>query len=469
MARHRLIWQIFPAFFLVIALTLTGAALVTWLIPGLYLRVAAYVFVVLAVAGFLSWRLAHRIVQPIEQMKQAAVRFAAGQELTPIPLPDSIEMAELAEALNQVAGQRDERVRLATEQRNERDAILASMMEGVIAVDTDQRIISMNHAAGELFDCTPREVQGKSIRHAVRNPRLVEMIAEAQLGPESISREMLLTVRGDEKVLQAHATPLRSARDEVMGVLVVLDDITGLRRLEQVRSDFVANVSHELKTPITSIKGFVETILESEPSPEEQRHFLEIVAKQADRLHAIIQDLLTLSRIEQEEEERDSILSAGTLLPVVQSAVQLCGAAAAAKELRVSVACPAYVRARINAPLLEQGLTNLIDNAIKYSERGAEVRVEVTEAQGEISIAVVDAGCGIAAQHLPRLFERFYRVDKARSRQLGGTGLGLAIVKHIAQTHGGRIEVESKPGAGSTFRITLPALDPTREELGMAV
>jgi two-component system phosphate regulon sensor histidine kinase PhoR len=153
----------------------------------------------------------------------------------------------------------------------------------------------------------------------------------------------------------------------------------------------------------------------------------------------------------------------------VNGAVQLCASAAQAKEVRLVHACPPGLRARINAPLLEQGVTNLIDNAIKYSEQGGEVRVEVSEAQGEIVLAVIDQGCGISAEHLPRLFERFYRVDKARSRQLGGTGLGLAIVKHIAQTHGGRVVVDSKPGQGSTFKILLPYMDPAKGHMELAM
>lgn len=410
------------------------------------------------------------LLRPIREMTIAARRVAEEDIYAPMPPPDHPELAELATAMNRMGHQLDERIRTVLEQRNEREAILSSMVEGVIAVDGRRRIISMNRAAADLFDADPALVQGKSIQHAVRNPRVAELIDDSLAQSAPISREISVVARGRETILQAHAAALRAANGATIGVVVVLDDVTDLRRLERMRSDFVANVSHELKTPITSIKGFVETLLDGGlDNLDDARRFLGIVAKQADRLNAIIEDLLTLSRIEQDEQARDGLLAPGSLLPVIQSAAQLCAGAADSKDIRISISCPALLRTRINGPLLEQGITNLIDNAIKYSDRGSEVRVEVGESRREINIAVIDQGCGIPDDHLPRLFERFYRVDKARSRQMGGTGLGLAIVKHIAQTHGGRIEVESRPGAGSTFRISLPVMEPLREHLEDAI
>jgi len=410
------------------------------------------------------------LLQPIREMTVAARRVAEEDIYAPMPPPDHPELAELAAAMNRMGHQLDERIRTVLEQRNEREAILSSMVEGVIAVDGRRRIISMNRAAADLFDADPALVQGKSIQHAVRNPRVAELIDDSLAQSAPISREISVVARGRETILQAHAAALRAANGATIGVVVVLDDVTDLRRLERMRSDFVANVSHELKTPITSIKGFVETLLDGGlDNLDDARRFLGIVAKQADRLNAIIEDLLTLSRIEQDEQARDGLLAPGSLLPVIQSAAQFCTGAADSKDIRISISCPALLRTRINGPLLEQGITNLIDNAIKYSDRGSEVRVEVGESRREITIAVIDQGCGIPDEHLPRLFERFYRVDKARSRQMGGTGLGLAIVKHIAQTHGGRIDVESRPGVGSTFRLSLPVMEPLREHLEDAI
>jgi signal transduction histidine kinase len=232
-----------------------------------------------------------------------------------------------------------------------------------------------------------------------------------------------------------------------------------LRRLETVRQEFVANVSHELKTPITSIKGFVETLLDgAAENPHDARKFLEIVSRHADRLNSIIGDLLLLSRIEQ---GGDRALEFGEvrLREVLRAAVEACAGKAAAKDISVYLECPTELAVRANPPLLEQAVVNLIDNAVKYSEPGAPVHVEgaAGDEGGGAVILVRDRGPGIAPEHLPRLGERFYRVDKARSRQIGGTGLGLAIVKHIAQAHGGRVTIESRPGEGSVFRIHLPA------------
>lgn len=229
-----------------------------------------------------------------------------------------------------------------------------------------------------------------------------------------------------------------------------------LSYLETVRSDFVANVSHELKTPITSIQGFVETLLSDDWHHEpDARRFLEIVNQQAGRLNAIIDDLLTLSRLEQKDGQ--VLKEPCALAGVIDNAIHLCQLRAGKKSTTVQMECRDDLTLPINAPLLEQALVNLIVNAIKYSDPGKLVRVMAEQLDGQVEISVVDEGFGIEAKHLDRMFERFYRVDTARSRKLGGTGLGLAIVKHIAQAHGGSVRVESQPGQGSTFTILLTA------------
>jgi len=222
------------------------------------------------------------------------------------------------------------------------------------------------------------------------------------------------------------------------------------------RRDFVANVSHELKTPITSIKGFVETLLAGAlHEPENAESFLRIIARQTDRLNEIIDDLLSLSRIERDAEEGRVFLTAGWLHGVLVSAIQVCEPKAAARNITISLTCPEELRARINAPLLEQALVNLIDNAVKYSPPGSAVQVEAERQGAEVVVRVRDQGVGIEKNQLSRIFERFYRVDAGRSRKEGGTGLGLAIVKHIAQALGGRVTVDSTPGQGSTFSLHL--------------
>jgi two-component system phosphate regulon sensor histidine kinase PhoR len=285
---------------------------------------------------------------------------------------------------------------------------------------------------------------------------LIENVLEAG---EPAEEEVVIFDDG-ERFLQAHGSVLRDAAGESIGALVVLHDVTRLRRLEQVRRDFAANVSHELKTPVTAIKGFVETLLDGAmDNADDARRFLGIVAAQADRLGAIIEDLLELAHIEQQSEREQVPLCSGKLREILDAALDACRFQASEKHVELKLDCPEDVQARIDANLLERAVFNLLDNAVKYSPAGATVEVGVVRGPEELRIEVRDRGCGIPREHLPRIFERFYRVDKARSRQLGGTGLGLAIVKHIAQAHQGRATVDSTPGKGSTFSIHLPLAD----------
>jgi two-component system phosphate regulon sensor histidine kinase PhoR len=274
-----------------------------------------------------------------------------------------------------------------------------------------------------------------------------------------------IQIRGaEDRWLHAHSMALCDAGHGKIGALVVLHDVTRLRRLENVRRDFVANVSHELKTPITSIKGFVETLLDGAMhDPVDSDRFLRIIAKQADRLHAIIEDLLALSKIEQAEEAEAMAIEPTPLKQVLESAATACQSGARDRQIDVKIECDPVLTANINALLLEQAVVNLLDNAIKYSDPQREVRVAGSCENGEVTISVSDSGCGIADEHAARIFERFYRVDRARSRALGGTGLGLSIVKHLVQRLGGEISLVSEPGTGSTFTFTLPRSRSARE------
>jgi two-component system phosphate regulon sensor histidine kinase PhoR len=231
-----------------------------------------------------------------------------------------------------------------------------------------------------------------------------------------------------------------------------------MRRLEDVRRDFVANVSHELRTPITSIKGFAETLLEGAfKEPEKAERFLQIIAKHSDRLNAIVEDLLTLSSLEEGSHTRKITFEKAPIRPVLSSVIAMSTIKADEKDIIVELECDEGIEVRINTVLLEQAILNLVDNAIKYSESKSQIRIEVRKTNEMINIAVRDSGCGISRKHHSRIFERFYVVDKSRSRKLGGTGLGLAIVKHIAEVHGGYVTLESSPGVGSTFIVQLPA------------
>ncbi len=412
---------------------------------------------------FVVWR---RWAHPLEEMRQAAERFARGELGFRLIVPDSDQLAGLAEALNQMSQQLQERISTIVRQNNEQRAVLSSMVEGVLAVDNQERVISLNKASGQLLGIDQTQAQGRSLQEVVRNADLRRFVTRALRCQEPIDDDVVF--HGDhEGVLQARSAALHDAQGRGIGAVVVLNDVTDFRRLEHIRRDFVANVSHELKTPITSIKGFVETLLDGAISdPVDAQRFLQIIAKQADRLDAIIEDLLSLSKIEQGEESGDINLVFGRVKDVVDSAIHSCQQKAEERKIHICTACENDVVAKMNPALLEQAVINLLDNAIKYSEPGSEVQVLASQFFDEVTITVSDRGCGITTEHLPRIFERFYRVDKGRSRKLGGTGLGLAIVKHIVQAHHGRVTVKSTPAVGSVFTIHLPR--PTEHLNGQA-
>lgn len=415
------------------------------------------VLAVLVLAAGAARAGANIVAEPVVQLRRAAERMRAGGPIERLVVPEAQELGLVTESLNELIAAWDGRLQAALRQRNEQEAVLSSMVEGVLAVDSQHNVISINQAAAKLVGVDQSLAQGQALAEIVRNSALQNFVAQALHAAEPIKDEITLHQRGRTQIIEAHGARLRGTAGAGIGAVVVLNDVTELRRLEQVRRDFVSNVSHELKTPVTSIKGFVETLLDGAMNnPDDARRFLEIVQRQAERLNAIIEDLLTLSRLEQHEQAADEMLEIAPLAGPLAEAVELCTPAAVARGIRIDVNCDPGIRARINTNLIQQGVVNLIDNAIKYSEPNTSVSVEAMETVDEILIFVRDQGCGISPVHLPRLFERFYRIDRARSRDMGGTGLGLSIVRHIVQSHRGHVTVESTPGVGSSFCIHLP-------------
>ncbi|MGB5106986.1 MAG: ATP-binding protein [Candidatus Zixiibacteriota bacterium] len=431
---------------------------ITDALRDVYSRLGVGGMIVLIFAAVVSMFVARNVSKPLEEIKSGAERIAHGDLESRVAVPEYEEIAGLAIAMNKMASQLNERFLTMQRQTLEQEAVVSSMLEGVLAIDAEQRLMSLNTAAARLLGLNPSEAIGRSILEVIRNNDLQRLVTKTFLVGEPVEGDVTLSDPATgERHLQAHGTLMRDSSGVSIGALMVLNDVTRLRKLENLRRDFVANVSHELKTPITSIKGFVETLLEGQNmSSEEAQRFLQIIARQADRLHAIIEDLLKLSRIEQESERGEIALELGPLVEVLQAAITSCEQKAAAKGIKITLQCDAKIHARVNAPLLEQAMVNLIENAVKYSEPNTEIRVSAASAEKLVSISVQDHGQGIAKEHLPRLFERFYTVDKARSRAQGGTGLGLAIAKHIVMSHGGNIGVTSEVGNGSTFTISIP-------------
>ena len=347
-------------------------------------------------------------------------------------------------------------------ERERLEAILRGMVEGVLVIDLEGRVVLMNARARELLDVpSDLERRRRSLVELTREPSLADLVHELASGAAVVSRDVTLG-GGTGPTLQVNAARLRGADGRAFGIVLVLHDVSELRRLEVIRRDFVANVSHELRTPLTAIKGYAETLLGAAgEDPETRRRFLSVVDRHSERLGRLIDDLLTLSDLELGR----TTLRLGTVAlgPAVDDVVQMLGDAAARADVdlgeEVRADCPPITA---DTDRLRQVLINLVDNAIKYTPAGGRVRIRAARAAGAmragmVEIAVEDTGMGIPAPDLPRLTERFFRVDKARSRALGGTGLGLAIVKHIVQAHGGELSITSALGAGTTVRVFLPA------------
>jgi two-component system phosphate regulon sensor histidine kinase PhoR len=462
MPRRRLFWQLFPSCLLLVVCTIIAMSVALpisfngrplQLIDLKLLLAAVCIFGVTIGVSLLASR---RIARPLDALRHTVTLFASGHLTQRAVLPESEEIANLAEAMNDMASQLNERISTILRHRNEQEAILSSMTEGVLAVDMDERLISMNTAAAEILHADRHGAMGRTMHEIIRNTSLQQFIALTLTGTVPVEGDVVFW-DGSERYLQVNGAVLQDALGTAIGAVIVLNDVTRLRRLENMRRDFVANVSHELRTPITSIKGFVESLLDGAlQEPALAEHFLQVVAKQVDRLDIIIEDLLALSLIEQGSERAEIGLEDGPVRDILQTAVQVCAVKSAAKQIAVEIRCPDNLHARLNPPLLEQAVINLVDNAVKYSNK--LVIVAARQEDEQLVIEVIDDGCGIAPEHLSRLFERFYRVDKARSRKLGGTGLGLAIVKHIAQAHGGYAAVTSTLGQGSVFSIHYPVI-----------
>jgi two-component system phosphate regulon sensor histidine kinase PhoR len=467
MSSSRLFWKLFVA---TAGLNLIGAAVVAifvsqWMADGfgdvaearrwLWLLVGAEC----AAVSALSYWAIGRIIRPVATLNEAADAIATGSYGHRVYVPSRDELGRLAGTLNRMSQDMHARTTQLSQTAARQSTVLGGMIEGVVAVDARQRIVLANEAARRLFDFRPPTVEGRSLLEVIRNHALHEAVTSVLTTSEPQRFEMR-RAGPPAMCVDIHVQPLPG--DPCPGVVLVIHDTTALRRLESIRREFVANVSHELKTPLSSIKAYTETLQNGALNdPETSKRFLGRIEEQTERLTRLIMDMLMLARIESDHQAFEIVPL--DVQPMIQNSIEHHRSAADAKRITM-LAQPAGDQSDAGLPCRVRGdreglreiLDNLLDNAIKYTPEGGNISVVWRSNSTMAHIAVRDSGIGIKPEHQERIFERFYRVDTARSRELGGTGLGLSIVKHLAQSMNGAVAVESEMGKGSTFTIELP-------------
>lgn len=419
---------------------------------GMLWRIVSFNVLILLILAVVSYVISRRYTKPLYYMERKARELAAGGFDVRVKPPKVPELKVLADGFNYMAATIEDRVQTITDQRNNLDTVLASMTDAVLVIAADETVADLNPAAALWLQLTKENAVGRDIREVVRFSGIQNFIMRALQNTAPLGADISV-IHGDgrEHTLRFKSSPMSGTG----GCVIVFYDITRTRQAEAMRRDFVSNVSHEIRTPLAAIQVSAEALDYSgllKGQAEEQ--FVVSISQHSERLGNLVNDLLLLSRIEQYPEEFAT--ETVRLKPVLQMAVDGLSAKLAGQKERVKIDCPDALELTINARLVELALINLLYNALKYGPADTDVVLYAAEEDGCVRISVRDHGGGIAPEHLPRLFERFYRVDAARSRQTGGTGLGLAIVKHIARAHKGRAEAQSVMGGGSVFSLVLP-------------
>lgn len=434
---------------------------ITALINRLYFNVFLAVLVGILVSSLLGYKMAVDITKPIRDITYTASRIAKGQFDKRIIVSGKDEIAVLADSINDMASRLNETIMSLQDKNIKLEAIMSSVGNGIVAIDSSERVLFINYAAERLLNIKEKDIVGKHLLQVVRNNSIDNYLKEILQENEFFDTEITID-DPDERVFKFYTNPIKQTdKSDIEGIIITIQDITELRKLERMRTEFVANVSHELKTPLTSIKGFAETLKMGDiDNREDMVRFLNIIEDEADRLYRLINDILSLSELEQGKTRRanESIKVEKTIVEVLS----MLKSQGDKKKIELSKEIHEEIGNLSGDPdKFKQMLINLVDNAIKYTPENGKVKVEAYNLMDEtngnkVVIKVTDNGIGISKQHIPRLFERFYRVDKARSRKVGGTGLGLAIVKHIVILFHGEIEVESEIGKGTEFKIIIP-------------
>ncbi len=412
----------------------------------------------LLLTTLLALKFSASLIRPINELISVTKEISRGNYSMRATVRSNDELGQLAETFNEMAEDLEGSVTDLRDKNLKFDSIMNSMTNGFIAVDNKQKIILINAIACRFIGIEYEEgIIGKKLVEVIRNHQINSIMQQTLEGGGSSVHEISLSLP-EEKVFRVYANPIRSMEEtdgpNSGGILSIMD-ITNVKKLEQIRTEFVSNVTHELKTPLTSIRGFVETLRSGAINDAEVADkFLEIIDIEAERLYMLINDILQLSEIE--TNQKDTNIGVYHLKPIVEDVVSMLQGAADKKHVSLDYKVDDHLSIRANRDRIKQMLINLIDNAIKYNTENGSVSVKAWKVEGRVMITVKDTGIGIARQHLSRIFERFYRVDKGRSRNMGGTGLGLSIVKHIVNLYNGDIKVESEPGHGTEFIIQLP-------------
>ena len=384
----------------------------------------------------------------IKNSKETLIDFNNENYSSRFPNSQITELDTLSKSLNNVAEKIDNRIKGSLQKRRERIAVLTSMSEAVVAIDLEGHIIILNTSGAKLFDLDEEKSIGESIFGLLRNSNLLNFFQTVLNESNLLDQDITY----NNKIIRGKGSKLLNSNNNIIGAVIVFNDITKIKKLENIRREFVANVSHELKTPVTTIKGYVETI-ENITKDIEQKKFLKIISNHTNRLNSIIDDLLLLSKIEEKEDVLNLDLKDEKLKPVLELAKENCNGFLNEKNIKVKINCLDTISIKQNHRLLQEAIFNILNNSIKYSSENSLITVDVINNKDNIEIKITDQGIGIDEKHLDRLFERFYRVDESRSRDVGGTGLGLSIVKHIIQMHNGKIKVDSVIDKGTTFTI----------------
>ncbi len=450
--KSKIFWKFYVTFLLVIFLSLS----VCFFLKSSFTSNLAYGFFTLLVALFVSALasliMAYHFAKPLREMIGAVQALAQHNFKVRVRRSGRDEVALLAKSFNELALIFGDWVHKLSDEKKQLKVTLDSMVEGVIVLDREGEIVLSNPAFRAMFNLK-HPPEGSTPIELFRNADLQQIVEGVVSGKECLNSEIQMQKEGLQYFM-VHGTPF-TTQQGVEGSVIVFHDITSLRKLESVRRDFVANVSHELKTPLTAIKGYAETLLRGALQDEENApKFVKIIDEHANRLNRIVQDLLDLSKIESNYYELQ--LENFKLAPFLDEVQATFEKSLATKNLDFQILNPSVEFVWADPGALRQVLNNLIDNAIKYSQAGAKVELKLEFQKGQLLFCVKDSGSGIPPEHLTRIFERFYRVDISRSRQQGGTGLGLSIVKHLVQLHGGKIWAESEIGKGSAFYFTLP-------------